>query len=140
MADAHAGSGRSASRLARVCAGLLALLVLLTLSCEGGEEPARSPPATTATPTASATVAPVSTATATPSAAASPTATPTATATPSTTATPATPTQVAAATPVATATTTTVTAPGSAVASDRAALVALYEATDGANWRNSTTG
>ena len=101
MASARAVSNRTAPRLARGLAGLLALLALLTLACEGGEQPAPSPPATTATPTTSA---PVSTASATPSA----TAAPTATASPAPT---TTPTAAPSPTPTPTPPSVTVTGP-----------------------------
>ena len=93
-------------------------------------EPATTPsPAPTATPTNTPTPEP----TATPSPA--PTATPTNTPTPEPTATPspaptATPTNTPTPEPPATPTTES--------AADRAALVALYEATDGPNWTNNT--
>ena len=73
---------------------------------------------------ATPTPTPTATATATPT----PTTTATATATPTTTAT-------ATATPTATATITDTT---TIATTDRGALVALYNATDGANWQNKT--
>ncbi len=68
-----------------------------------------------------------------PSAAEDPTPIPTATPTPI-----PTPTPVSVSTPTQTPTPTAVPTPSGTVASDRAALIALYNATDGPNWRNST--
>ena len=87
------------------------------------------------TPTATPTVtpAPAPTATPAPTPTATPVPAPTATATPTPTATPApAPTPTAAPTPTPTATRDT-----GSVAGDRAALVALYKATDGANWKSN---
>ena len=85
-------------------------------------------PAPTPEPMAAPTATPTNTPTSEPTAA--PTATPTSTPTSEPTAAPtATPTNTPAPTPTAT--------PAPA-ADDRAALVALYEATDGANWTNNT--
>ena len=87
--------------------------------------PASGPytPQPTATPTP--TVTPTHTPTATP--------TPTATSTPTPTATP-THTPTATPTPTATSTPTPTATPTPSVQTDRAALVALYNATNGANW------
>ena len=151
--------------IALALAGLL--LAGLAAACEDGEraEPptptATDTPTLTATPTPTATATPTATptytATPTPTATAAPTATPTpmptATPTPTATATPA-PTVTPMATPTATPTPTaastvtpeaaptpaaTATTPvADSTSQDRAALVALYNATDGANWQTST--
>ena len=100
-----------------MCARLLALLVLLTLACEGGEQPAPPSPAATTTP--SVTASPDATATPAPAAtpepvtpAATATATPAATVAPTATATPSpTPTPTPTPTPVPTPPAVTVTGP-----------------------------
>ena len=114
MADPHAGSKHIALQLARGCALALALIAMLTLSCDGGEEP--SPPSVAATvtptptptsdaPTATSAAPTAATVTATPAATPAPVATPAPTAT--ATATPApTPTSAATAIRAATATPT----------------------------------
>ena len=113
MASARAVSNRTAPQLARGLAGVLALLALLTLACDGGEEP--PPPSPAATTTPSVTASPDATATPAPAAtpepvtpAATATATPAATVAPTATATPSpTPTP----TPVPTPPAVTVTGP-----------------------------
>ncbi len=111
--------------------------------------PPAATPAPTATATLSATATPTPTATAAPTPAPAAAATPTPTPSPTAAATPApaptptaTPTPTAAPAPAPTATptpTATATAPvAGSTAQDRAALVALYNATDGANWQTST--
>ena len=117
MASARAVSNRTAPRLARGLAGVLALLALLTLACEGGEQPAPPSPAATTTP--SVTASPDATATPAPAAtpepvtpAATATATPAATVAPTATATPSpTPTPAPTPTPVPTPPAVTVTGP-----------------------------
>ena len=101
-------------------------------------------PVPTATPTATPTQTPTPTATPTPVPTATPTATPTQTSTPTATPTPvptatptATPTPTARPTPTPTATPVPTATPSGTTASDRAALVSLYHATDGENWTNS---
>ena len=117
MANARTDSRRIASRFARGLAGVLALLALLTLACEGGEQPAPPSPAATTTP--SVTASPDATATPAPAAtpepvtpAATATATPAATVAPTATATPSpTPTPAPTPTPVPTPPAVTVTGP-----------------------------
>ncbi len=157
-------AGVAAAGTAAVAVVAVVLLVLSTL--DDGEQQLAQAPTATATPTPTATPAPAAAAAPTPTSTPAPTATPTptatpaptamptatpapppaATATPALTATPtgtATPAPTATATPTATGTATlaptaiATPAPGSA-AQDRAALVALHTATDGANWLTST--
>ena len=135
----------------RWLAGVTVLAIVVVLSaCSDDPAPTPEPTATpTAAPTATPTNTPTPEPTATPTAA--PTATPTNTPTPEPTATPttaptatptntptptptATPTPEPTATPTATPTDTPTPTP---TAVDRAALVALYEATDGANWTSN---
>ena len=110
---------------------VLAIAVVLS-ACSDDPAPTPEP---TAAPTAAPTDTPTPEPTATPTAAPTdtptpePTATPTATLTPIATPTP-TPTPTATPTPAPTDTPTP-------AAVDRAALVALYEATDGANWTSN---
>ncbi len=123
----------TSQRLSLLLIAVLTLVSVLTLAaCSDDTEPTPTP-TQTATPTA--THSPVPTQTPIPT----PTPTPTAVPTPMPTATP-TPTATAAPTPTAvpTATPTPVPTPSGTVASDRAALVALYNATDGPNWHNNT--
>ena len=151
--------------IALALAGLL--LAGLVAACEDGDRLAPPAPTATDTPTLTATPAPTATptpttaATSTPTPTALPTLTPTAapaptptvTPTPTATATPA-PTVTPMATPTATPTPTaaptvtpeaaptpaaTATTPvADSTSQDRAALVALYNATDGTNWQTST--
>ena len=112
------------------------LFALLLTGCSLFQSPEPSPAPTntpTATPTNMPTPEPATTPTPEPTAI--PTAAPTYTPTPEPTATPspaptATPTNTPTPEPPATPTTES--------AADRAALVALYEATDGPNWTNNT--
>ena len=93
----------------RIPVALVTLLAILLTACS--DDPASTP-----------TAAPQLTATLTPQPTSTPTPTPTPTSTPQPTATPA---------PVPTPTPTPTPSP------DRAVLVALYNATDGANWNNN---
>ena len=132
---------------------LLLALVLMAATCD---EPAKAPATADPEPTTATveplgpattpdeTTAPAHTPTPTPppdnaaTPTASPAPTPTAVTTAAPTQTPApTPTPTAAPTPDGTASPTPTQAPSGNVANDREALVALYHATDGANWTNS---
>ena len=124
-------------------ASLITAISLLAMGC-GSEPPPAPNPATTTAPVAAAatpmetpTPEPTPTATRAPADTPEPTGAPEPTATPTPTETPK-PTPTATSTPAPTAT----TAPGPVPAltpqeRDRAALIALYEATDGANWTNN---
>ena len=93
--------------------------------------------APTLTPTAVATQSPDATSTVPPTQASAPTATATIAPTPSPTTT-STPTPTATLTPSPTPTNTPTPTPEPNYPPEQAALIALYDATDGANWTNNT--
>ena len=113
-------TGVAAAGAAAVAVVAVVLIVLASLN--GSEQQLALAPTATPTPAATPTATPPATAMATATPASTATAAPTSTATPTPTATP-----TATPTPAPTPT-----------AQDRAALVALYNTTDGANWQTST--
>ena len=138
---------RSVARIGRLlpAIGLIAVMLLVVTSCDS-QPPSPPTPTSTGVPIAAATLMPTETPVPTPTTASAPTDTPVRTLAPEPTATLAptnTPTPTNTPGPTATPTFVPTATPSSAATltpmeRDRAILIALYEATDGANWTNNT--